>query len=59
MISDFAYADFCYDGYMAPSFLSTPGALSVGVEMTSMSKSYSMAGGESDSAAATPKWFAH
>ena len=44
VISDFAYADICYDGYEAPSFLSVPGALDVGVELTSMSKSYSMAG---------------
>ncbi len=44
VISDFAYADICYDGYKAPSFLATPGALDVGVELTSMSKSYSMAG---------------
>ncbi|MCP4169882.1 MAG: aminotransferase class I/II-fold pyridoxal phosphate-dependent enzyme [Fuerstiella sp.] len=44
VISDFAYADICYDGYQAPSFLATPGATDVGVEMTSMSKSYSMAG---------------
>ena len=44
VISDFAYADICYDGYAAPSFLATPGAIDVGVEMTSMSKSYSMAG---------------
>lgn len=44
VISDFAYADICYDGYVAPSFLSVPGALDVGVEFTSMSKSYSMAG---------------
>jgi alanine-synthesizing transaminase len=44
VISDFAYADVCFDGYKAPSFLSTPGALDVGVELTSMSKSYSMAG---------------
>ncbi|MEW4489971.1 aminotransferase class I/II-fold pyridoxal phosphate-dependent enzyme [Thalassoglobus sp. JC818] len=44
VISDFAYADICFDGYFAPSFLSTPGAIDVGVELTSMSKSYSMAG---------------
>lgn len=44
VISDFAYADICYDGYSAPSFLATPGALDVGVEFTTMSKSYSMAG---------------
>ena len=44
VLSDFAYADICFDGYMAPSFLSTPGAKDVGVEFTTMSKGYSMAG---------------
>ena len=44
VLSDFAYADICYDGYTAPSFLAVPGAKDVGVEFTSMSKSYSMAG---------------
>lgn len=44
VISDFAYADICFDGYQAPSFLAAPGAIDVGVELTSMSKSYSMAG---------------
>ncbi|MHC4876850.1 MAG: aminotransferase class I/II-fold pyridoxal phosphate-dependent enzyme [Planctomycetota bacterium] len=44
VISDFAYADICFDGYTAPSFLSTPGAIDVGVEFTTMSKGYSMAG---------------
>lgn len=44
VISDFAYADICYDGYKAPSFLATPGAKDVGVELTTMSKGYSMAG---------------
>ncbi|MDB5340874.1 MAG: aminotransferase class [Planctomycetaceae bacterium] len=44
VISDFAYADICFDGYMAPSFLSTPGAKDIGVEMTTMSKGFSMAG---------------
>ena len=44
VISDFAYADICFDGYTAPSFLASPGASDVGVELTTMSKSYSMAG---------------
>ncbi len=44
VISDFAYADICFDGYEAPSFLSTPGAKDVGVEFTTMSKGYNMAG---------------
>lgn len=44
VLSDFAYADICYDGYVAPSFLSVPGAKDVGVEFTTMSKGYNMAG---------------
>ncbi len=44
IIHDFAYADLTFEGYKAPSFLSIPGAKEVGVEVFSMSKSYSMAG---------------
>jgi len=44
VISDFAYADVAYDGYQPPSFLSAPGAKDVGVEFTTMSKGYNMAG---------------
>jgi alanine-synthesizing transaminase len=44
VIHDLAYADLCYDGYKAPSFLQAPGAKEVGVEFFSMTKSYSMAG---------------
>jgi alanine-synthesizing transaminase len=44
VISDMAYADICFDGYQAPSFLAAPGALEVGVELTTMSKGYNMAG---------------
>ena len=44
VISDLAYADVCFDGYKAPSFLSVPGAIDVGVETTTMSKGYNMAG---------------
>jgi alanine-synthesizing transaminase len=44
VISDMAYGDLCYDGYRAPSFLAVPGALDVGVETTTMSKGYNMAG---------------
>src|SRR5256714_807422 len=44
IISDFAYGEICFDGYHAPSFLSVPGAKEVGVEFTTMSKSYNMAG---------------
>ncbi|MCU0716204.1 MAG: aminotransferase class I/II-fold pyridoxal phosphate-dependent enzyme [Pirellula sp.] len=44
VISDFAYADVAYDDYTPPSFLSAPGAKDVGVEFTTMSKGYNMAG---------------
>lgn len=44
VISDFAYADVAFDGYQPPSFLAAPGASDVGVEFTTMSKGYNMAG---------------
>jgi alanine-synthesizing transaminase len=44
VIHDFAYADLVFDGYTPPSFLQIPGAKEVGVEMFSLSKSYSMPG---------------
>ncbi|MGD0571810.1 MAG: aminotransferase class I/II-fold pyridoxal phosphate-dependent enzyme [Sedimentisphaerales bacterium] len=44
VIHDFAYGETCFDGYKAPSFLSAKGAKDVGVEFTTMSKPYSMAG---------------
>jgi alanine-synthesizing transaminase len=44
IISDFAYGEICFDGYQAPSFLAAPGAKDLGVEFTTMSKSYNMAG---------------
>ncbi len=44
VVNDFAYSKITYDGYVAPSFLETPGAIEVGVEFGSFSKSYNMAG---------------
>lgn len=44
VISDLAYSDIAFDGYKPPSFLASPGALDVGVEFTTMSKGYNMAG---------------
>jgi L-glutamine---4-(methylsulfanyl)-2-oxobutanoate aminotransferase len=44
VVHDFAYADLVFDGREPKSFLATPGAKEVGVEMFSMSKSYGMAG---------------
>jgi aminotransferase len=44
IVHDFAYGDLVFDGREPESFLATPGAKEVGVEMFSMSKSYGMAG---------------
>ncbi len=44
VINDFAYGDTCFDGYQAPSFLAAKGAKDVGVEFSTMSKPYNMAG---------------
>ncbi len=43
-VSDMAYSETTYDGYRAPSFLATPGAKDVGVEVFSWSKGYNMTG---------------
>jgi alanine-synthesizing transaminase len=55
IVHDFAYADLTFDGYEAPSFLSIPGAKEVGVEILSLSKTYSMAGWRVGCAAGNPK----
>lgn len=44
VIHDFAYADLVFDGYRPASFLEIPGAREIGVELFSLSKSYSMPG---------------
>ena len=44
VIHDFAYADLGFDGYLPPSMLEVRGAKDVGVELFSLSKSYSMPG---------------
>lgn len=41
---DFAYHTIQFDGEKAPSFLETPGAKEVGIEMFTLSKAYNMAG---------------
>lgn len=41
---DFAYHTIQFDGEKAPSFLQTPGAKEVGIEMFTLSKAYNMAG---------------
>jgi LL-diaminopimelate aminotransferase len=44
VVHDNAYSETTYDGYVAPSFLATPGAREVGVEVFSLSKGYNMTG---------------
>jgi len=44
IMSDFAYGEINFDGYRAPSFLTAKGAKEVGVEFSTMSKSFNMAG---------------
>ena len=43
-VHDNAYSETTYDGYRAPSFLATPGAKDIGVEVFSLSKGYNMTG---------------
>jgi LL-diaminopimelate aminotransferase len=44
VVHDNAYSELCFDGYRAPSFLETPGAKEVGVEIFSPSKGWNMTG---------------
>jgi len=44
IISDIAYADITFDGYITPSIFQAEGALDVAVECFTLSKSYNMAG---------------
>jgi LL-diaminopimelate aminotransferase len=44
VVHDNAYSEITYDGYRAPSFLETPGAMEVGIEILSLSKTYNMTG---------------
>lgn len=44
VVHDFAYADLCFDGYLAPSVMQVEGAKDIAVEFFSLSKSYNMPG---------------
>jgi alanine-synthesizing transaminase len=44
ILHDFAYGETCFDGYQAPSFLQARDAKHFGVEFTTLSKPYNMAG---------------
>lgn len=44
VVHDNAYSEVTFDGYRAPSFLETPGAKEVGIEIFSPSKGWNMTG---------------
>jgi LL-diaminopimelate aminotransferase len=44
IVHDSSYSEIAYDGYRPPSFLETPGAKDVGIEVFSLSKGYNMTG---------------
>ena len=44
LLHDAAYTECWFDGYRPPSLLQTPGAMEVGMEFHSLSKSYNMTG---------------
>ncbi len=44
VVHDNAYSEIAFDGYRPPSFLATPGAKEVGIEVFSLSKGFNMTG---------------
>jgi LL-diaminopimelate aminotransferase len=44
VVHDASYTETTFDDYVAPSFLATPGAKEVGIEVFSLSKGYNMTG---------------
>jgi len=44
VVHDNSYSEIAFDGYRPPSFLQTPGAKDVGIEVFSLSKGYNMTG---------------
>lgn len=44
VVHDNAYSEIAFDGHRPPSFLQTPGAKDVGIEVFSLSKGYNMTG---------------
>jgi LL-diaminopimelate aminotransferase len=44
VVHDASYTETTFDGYVAPSFLETPGSKEVGVEIFSLSKGYNLTG---------------
>jgi LL-diaminopimelate aminotransferase len=55
VLHDLAYSDVAFDGYEPPSFLQLPGAKDVGVEFSSLSKTYNMTGWRVGTLAGNPQ----
>jgi LL-diaminopimelate aminotransferase len=55
VVHDNAYSELCFDDYSAPSFLETPGAKEVGVEIFSLSKGWNMTGWRAGLVAGNPE----
>jgi len=55
VVHDNAYSEITYDGYRAPSFLATPGAMDVGIEVFSLSKTYNMTGWRAGAVVGNPE----
>ncbi len=59
VVHDNAYSELTYDGYVAPSFLATPGAKDVGIELFSFSKPFNMTGWRTGFAVGNHEILAH
>jgi LL-diaminopimelate aminotransferase len=55
LVSDLAYSEINFDGYVAPSILEVPGADEVAIEFHSLSKSVNMAGSRIGFAVGNPE----
>jgi len=55
VVHDNAYSETTFDGYVAPSFLATPGAMEVGIEVFSLAKVYNMTVGRGVAVVGNPE----
>lgn len=55
VLHDAAYSELTFDGYRPPSFLETPGAMDVGIEFNSLSKTFNLAGARVAYAVGNPR----
>lgn len=58
VLHDAAYSELAFDGYRPPSFLQAPGALEVGLEFNSLSKTFNLAGARIAYAVGNPELIA-